>query len=130
MKATDSLYPPDWRHAARRDWHRVAALLGLEDAEGAAFFLQQALEKYLKAFLLGRGWKLRKIHLLHVLLDEAIAHEASLVEFRDLCERVAGYYLTERYPQLVPSGLRVSDVERDRGEASRLIKVLFPEEDI
>ena len=37
--ATDSLYPPDWRDAARKDWSRVSALLGLDDVEGAAFFL-------------------------------------------------------------------------------------------
>lgn len=126
--ATDYPYPPDWRNAARKDWNRVTALLGLDDVEGAAFFLQQALEKYLKAYLLGRGWKLRKIHLLHVLLDEAIAHESSLAIFRDLCERVAGYYLTERYPQLVRSGLQSSDLERDREGSSRLIKILFPDE--
>jgi hypothetical protein len=34
------------------------------DGEGAALFLQQALEKYLKAFLLQHGWKLKKIHTL------------------------------------------------------------------
>ena len=37
--ATDSLYSPDWRDAARKDWSRVSALLGLDDVEGAAFFL-------------------------------------------------------------------------------------------
>ena len=128
MSAQDSLYPPDWREAARRDWNRVGALLGLSDAEGAAFFLEQALEKYLKAFLLQRGWKLRKIHLLHVLLEEALVHEPRLAGFRDLCERVAGYYLTERYPQLVPSALQISDVERDRAESRRLVETLFPDE--
>jgi HEPN domain-containing protein len=100
----------------------------LDDVEGAAFFLQQALEKYLKAYLLGRGWKLRKIHLLHVLLEDALAYEGSLGVFRDLCERVAGYYFTERYPQLVPSGLQPSDLERDREEGRRLIEALFPDE--
>lgn len=128
MRVQDSLYPPDWREAARRDWNRVSALLGLNDAEAAAFFLQQALEKYLKAYLLQRGWKLRKIHLLHVLLEEALVHEPSLAGFRDLCERVAGYYLTERYPQLVPSGLQISDVERDREESRCLIDTLSPDE--
>ena len=106
----------------------MSALLGLNDAEAAAFFLQQALEKYLKAYLLQRGWKLRKIHLLHVLLEEALVHEPSLAGFRDLCERVAGYYLTERYPQLVPSGLQISDVERDREESRCLIDTLSPDE--
>ena len=37
--ATDYPYPPDWRDAARKDWNRVTALLGLGDAEGAAVFL-------------------------------------------------------------------------------------------
>ena len=48
--------------------------------------------------------------------------------FRDLCERVAGYYLTERYPQIVPSGLQPSDLEKDREESSCLIRILFPDE--
>lgn len=43
------------------------------DADGAGFFLQQALEKYLKAFLLSQGWKLKKVHTLQSLLDEAAA---------------------------------------------------------
>ena len=37
--ATDSLYPADWRDGARKHWNRVTALLGLDDVEGAAFFL-------------------------------------------------------------------------------------------
>jgi len=55
-------YPEDWRKIAEKDWHRMEVLLEDGDPEGAAFFLQQSLEKYLKAFLLERGWKLRKIH--------------------------------------------------------------------
>ena len=77
--AAESLYVPDWRAAARRDWDRVTRLLALEDVEGAAFFLQQALEKYLKAYLPGRGWKLRKIHLLHALLDDAMRMKVAWV---------------------------------------------------
>lgn len=34
------------------------------DAEGAGLFLQQSLEKFLKAYLLGKGWKLKKVHTL------------------------------------------------------------------
>ncbi len=51
----NSLYPDDWKKAARKDWHRIAVLLEDNDADGAAFFLQQSIEKYLKAFLLERG---------------------------------------------------------------------------
>ncbi len=83
-----SLYPDDWIVVARKDWHRTAVLLEDGDPDGAAFFLQQSLEKYLKAFLLGKGWKLRKIHELDTLLDYAVEFGADLEEFRELCERV------------------------------------------
>lgn len=43
-----------------------------EDAGGAGYFLQQSLEKYLKAFLLQKGWSLKKIHTLYTLLDDAV----------------------------------------------------------
>jgi HEPN domain-containing protein len=69
------------------------------DADGAGFFLQQALEKYLKAYLLRRRWKLKKVHTLQSLLDEASVFapdEASVfapdvASWRPLCERVSGF---------------------------------------
>lgn len=54
----DSLYPPDWIRIAEKDWERTKRMLEDEDPEAAGFFLQQSLEKYLKAFLLQQGWQL------------------------------------------------------------------------
>ena len=124
----DSFYPDVWKKAARKDWHRITVLLKDGDAEGAAFFLQQSLEKYLKAFLLGNGWKLKKIHALDTLLDYAVDFNPSLKEFIDLCERVTGYYFTERYPTVIPSELMTEDVENDKAEAMKMIKALFKNE--
>jgi HEPN domain-containing protein len=121
----DSLYPDDWKKAARKDWHRIAVLLEDNDADGAAFFLQQSIEKYLKAFLLERGWKLKKTHELDTLLDYAVGFDSGLEKFRELCERVAGYYFTERYPMLVPSDLTVEDIEADKAVAEEMIKALI-----
>ena len=101
----NSLYPDDWKNSARRDWRRMSVLLHDGDSEGTAFFLQQSLEKYLKAFLIGHGWKLRKLHNLDTLLDHAIGHDAALETFMNLCERVSGHYFAERYPMLLPSDL-------------------------
>lgn len=129
-KFQESLYPEDWKEAARRDWHRITTMIKDDDAEGAAFFLQQSLEKYLKAFLLERGWKLRKIHELDTLLDYAIEFDSTLEKFIDLCERVTGYYFTERYPMLIPSELITEDIKKDKGKAAKLIKALFSEEPI
>lgn len=127
-EAKDSTYPEDWIKVARKDWHRVVVLLEDGDPDGAAFFLQQSLEKYLKAFLMGKGWKLRKMHELDTLLDYAVESDASLDGFRELCERVTGYYYTERYPMIIPTELTTDDVTKDIAEAENLIKAMFANE--
>ncbi|MCJ7577202.1 MAG: HEPN domain-containing protein [candidate division Zixibacteria bacterium] len=123
-KPENSLYPPDWLKVAKKDWHRMKIMLDEEDAEAAGYFLQQSLEKYLKAFLLEKGWKLQKIHELDALLDEAVKHNEDLESYRDLCERVSGYYFTDRYPALVDTGLTCEDIEKDVEKAKRFIKTL------
>ena len=50
-KLGNSLYPSDWLKVAKKDWHRMKIMLNEEDAEAAGYFLQQSLEKYLKALL-------------------------------------------------------------------------------
>ena len=114
----------EWMQIARKDWRRAERNLKDRDAEAAGFFLQQALEKYIKAFLLKHNWKLRKIHE----LDEAAKYEQELEKFRDLCERVSGYYLAERYPPLNALELSSADIRKDLKEAREFVKLMFPAE--
>ena len=88
----------DWIEKAKRDLDRVPVRLKEGDTEDAAFHLQQAIEKYLKAFLLSKGWQLKKIHDLEALLDEAVKYKPSFEKFREVCEEITGYYLAGRYP--------------------------------
>lgn len=120
----DSLYPPDWIKVAKKDWRRMEVMLEEGDGEAAGYFLQQSLEKYLKAFLLQKGWELRKIHELDALLDDAINYNSDLESFRGLCENVSGYYSTERYPSLTDEELICEEVRMDVGEAEKFIKEL------
>lgn len=126
----NSLYLEDWKEIARKDWERIKRNLKDRDAEAAGFFLQQALEKYLKAFLLGKGWKLRKINSLSALLDYAIEHSSQLKEFRALCERVTDYYFAERYPRLVTPEIKPENIKNHLREAVRFVKAIFPEEKV
>lgn len=103
-------------------------MLGVLDPVAAGFFLQQALEKYLKAYLISRGWGLRKTHELDRLLDAAIEYTSELGRFRPLCERVSTYYVVERYPGMVGAGPDTDQVRRDLNEASALVGALFPDE--
>jgi HEPN domain-containing protein len=118
----------EWLKIARKDWERVLRNFAEADYAASGFFLQQSLEKYMKAFLINQGWKLRKIHELEALLDEIVNFKPDLDIFYELCERVSGYYLAERYPPLGIGELSKRDLERDIEEARKLIQSLFPNE--
>ncbi len=104
----DSLYPGDWIRVAEKDLHRVQLLLSVNDPELAGFCLQQAVEKFLKGFLLSRGWRLRRIHNLDALLDDAILYDPSFAEYRMISIRITPFYFLERYPSLE---LKISEKE-------------------
>ena len=78
----DSSYPQDWFRIAAKDLRRVARRLAERDGEDAAFHLQQAIEKYLKGYLLSRGWVLKRIHDVEALLTDAIRYDSSLERYR------------------------------------------------
>ena len=123
-KTSGSGYSPDWIAAADRDWNRVLLLLQHDDAEGAAFHLQQSLEKYFKGFLLSKNWTLKKIHDLEILLDDAIQFDSRLESFRSLCERISNYYFSQRYPPLLDLGFSAEDVKQEVQAAEALRDIL------
>jgi HEPN domain-containing protein len=125
IKDSNSLYPSDWIKIAKKDWERIQVMLKNGDAEAAGYFLQQSLEKYLKAFLLQKGWRLKKIHTLHTLLNEAVKYKPELEAFRGLCERVTGYYFAERYPGLTEEQLSCEEIRKHMQEAEDFIKAIL-----
>ena len=126
MPPKESLYPRDWFRIAEKDFKRAGQLLKLDDAEGAAYNLQQAVEKYMKGFLLSKGWKLKRVHDLELLLNDALKYESTLEEFRDLCQKITDYYLVDRYPLPTSITLTASQVERSVDQARKLIAILRP----
>ena len=129
MRREESLYPADWRRIAEKDLQRAERLLDKDDPELAGFCLQQAEEKFLKAFLLSRGWQLQRIHNLDALLDDATVHDASLEEFRHVCQKISAFYFIERYPFVVASGVTEEDVHTALGQVKELIEKLRKELD-
>ena len=124
MRREESPYPADWLRLAERDLGRAEHLLSIHDAEGAGFYLQQAVEKFLKAFLLSKGWKLERIHDLEALLNRTLAYDASLEAFRAVCQKVTGFYIIERYPAMTDEGLTDEDVRRALTQLNAFIETL------
>ncbi|MFN3421940.1 MAG: HEPN domain-containing protein, partial [Armatimonadota bacterium] len=99
MSQSENIYPLEWLERARRDWRFVEVALSEGWIPEAAYHLQQAVEKWLKAFLLHHGWKLERTHDLEELLSEAVKHEPKLQRFQEMCHRVK-YFIAARYPGL------------------------------
>jgi HEPN domain-containing protein len=123
-KRNESLYPKDWFRIAGKDFKRAEHLLGVDDPEGAGYHLQQAVEKYLKGFLLSRGWELKRIHDLEVLLNDALKYEGTLEQFRSFCQRVTGYYIIDRYPLPSTAELTNKEVQSSMTETEKFINSL------
>ncbi len=122
MPPKESRYPKDWLALAEKDLVRVRRSLRDRDPELAAFCLQQAVEKFLKAFLLSKGWKLRRIHDLEALLDDAMVHDPSLDQFRNACQKITNYYVVERYPLAVETEFTEEEIRASLEAAGRLIE--------
>lgn len=122
MAPEESSYPSDWLGIAERDLGRVNRCFGDNDPEAARFFLQQSLEKkFLKALLLSRGWRLRRVHDLEVLLDDAVEYDPDLERFRPICRQVTGYCLIERYPLMGVAGPNAGGIAAALEKARELV---------
>jgi HEPN domain-containing protein len=121
MRRKESLYPKDWFRIGDKELKRAENLLRLKDLTGAGFNLHQAMEKYLKGFLLSRGWELRRVHELEVLLNEAIVYEASFEQFRDACLFITDFYTEDRYPFINSSAPSFVELQSTLKAAKRMI---------
>ena len=121
MRQNESLYPQDWFRIGAKELKRAENLLALDDFQGAGFNIQQAVEKYLKGFLLSKGWKLRRVHDLETLLNEVLDYDPSFEQFRQECLKITDYYLEERYPFTVPSELTAEEVKNSLQIAKKMI---------
>ncbi len=85
------------------------------------FHFQQAAEKYLKAYIVGKGLEFRKIHELRKLLKICEKDNMSFSALRDECDFLSPFYIDTRYPVHWPS--QVSREEAlNAQEATRKIK--------
>jgi HEPN domain-containing protein len=121
MLHSESNYPSDWFRIGQRDLDRARRLLAFDDAEAAAFYCQQAVEKYLKGYLLARSWRLRRIHDLEALLNDAVKRDPGFEQFRESCRKMTQYYIEDRYPFTVPSKLTKDEVAESLAAAEAVI---------
>ena len=89
----------EWTQKAEDDLRNAEVLLkegGTTDA--ICFHSQQAVEKYLKAFLVFHNLPVRKIHSLVALAKQSAQKEQGLLNFMREYKTLEAYYIESRYP--------------------------------
>jgi HEPN domain-containing protein len=124
MQPKESIYPQDWLRIAEKDFARVQTMLSAGDAEAAGFYLQQAVEKFLKAFLLSKNLRLQRIHDLEPLLNTALGFNPSFEKFRETLQLITGFYFVERYPLVLETGITEEDVRNALDRVRPMVEVI------
>jgi len=80
MPETESQPPADWFAQGDMDIQAADILLAQDGPlPVVAFHTQQAVEKYLKGFLISTGWPLRRIHDVEILVQECGCHTMPVI---------------------------------------------------
>jgi HEPN domain-containing protein len=93
------LYVQEWLNKGSHDLMTADLAFkagGLTDT--VVVLLQQASEKYLKGYLLSKGWHLKRTHDLKDLLDSAIKYNPQFSSYLELVDRLTALYIEQRYP--------------------------------
>lgn len=99
MPPTDESKPEHWFAFGDRDFDlvEVAVRNGVASSSVLAK-LVEGLEKHLKGFLIGKGWRLVRTHDVQALLRLAIGFDGALAGFESVLEPLAEAYVEGRYP--------------------------------
>jgi len=91
--------------------------------DAMAYHIQQAIEKYLKGYLVLQGEEPPWVHELDTLLNLVAGFEADLYEpFIELCEKATRYYIEDRYPPGPPTEYSRAEIEADLKLAWKLVR--------
>ena len=90
----------------------------------ACFHCHQAVEKYLKGYLLLNGVAPPLIHDLKVLLDKCAEIDETLSEFDNDCRDLNPYYIETRYEPGVPGDFGEEETQTTYQKAERIIEAI------
>ena len=115
----------EWFGRGKHDLE-VAKILLTEEGyfDAVLFHLHQAVEKYLKGFLIHKGWELKKIHDLELLVTEAMSFDDEFQKYLDFGRKLTAFYYEERYPPGPITPYSKEEIEKMVETAEEIIKKL------
>lgn len=115
---TDEANPLDWLAAGQA---RLRSADHLDEVEGCSAavieLLQEATERYLKAYLLSKDWPLVRTHDLNHLVAEAARRDARFIQFATVAQSLTEQFWEQHYP-----GGDLAEVGYDYDEQRRAVR--------
>ena len=128
-KLSDETNPADWFYLAK-DRLRAADVLWAANGLTASGIelLQEAVERYLKGYLIAKGWRLLKTHDLDELIAQAISFDVSFSRFIEFAEELTEDFIAQHYPGQDWSkvGENYEALRHQAGELVGVIRALLP----
>ena len=92
--------------------------------------LQEAVERYLKAYLISKNWLLVRTHDLNRLMAEAVKFNPRFARFSDFAQSLTEQFWEQHYPggDLTEVGSDYDELRRQVGELVLLIQALLPQQ--
>jgi HEPN domain-containing protein len=126
---SDEQNPASWFSLAR-DRLKIADLAWREEelTPSGVELLQEAVERYLKGYLISQGWRLIRTHDLELLVSEASVHDARFRQFAPLADELNRDFFTQPYPggDWTDFGINYEKLRNDAGRLLDLITSLLP----
>ena len=115
----------EWFERGKHDLEVANILLAEEEySDVVLFHIHQAVEKYLKGFLIYKGWGLKKIHDIELLITEAMSFDDEFQKYLDLGRELTAFYYEERYPPGPITSYSKEEIEEILEEAEEIIDKL------
>lgn len=121
---TDPQNPQHWILLAQERLEKADALF---ERFGSSYsgveLLQEAVERFLKGYLVSKGWRLIKTHNLPELVAEAASYDADFKRFLDFAASLTQQFWEQHYPggDLTEVGSDYTYVRQQAGELFALI---------
>jgi HEPN domain-containing protein len=118
----------EWLERGKHDLEVAKILLAEEEyTDVVLFHIHQAVEKYLKGFLISEGGGLKKIHDIELLITEVMSFDDRFQKYLDLGRELTAFYYEARYPPGPITSYSNEEIQEILEEAEELIDKLKEE---
>lgn len=129
-KQSSETDPSDWFYAAA---DRLRAADGTWERDGLTLtgiaLLQSAIERYLKGYLIAKGWVLERTHDLRKLVSVAMTYDPTFSKFTRFADELTEDYFAQHYPggDWSNVGLNYESLRSQAGQLINLIQQSLPQ---